>query len=169
MLTTTIRRSLAFAALAAVPLVLGACSSTSEQVKDQISSQVKDKLNLTEEPTVTCPDDAKAKKGETFTCDLELEGKTVPVKVTFKDDTHFESTVVGAVYKKKVIDDGLAKQLKDNNVDVKSVDCPGTKLVVIPKGKTIDCPAVDTDGQKATLIVGLNDQDEAQIQDIKTD
>ncbi|MFN8018637.1 MAG: DUF4333 domain-containing protein [Acidimicrobiales bacterium] len=163
------RRSLGLLALAVVPLALGACSSTSEQVKDQIATQVKDKLNLAEEPTVTCPDDAKAKEGETFTCDMELEGKTVPVKVTFKDDTHFESSVVGAVYKKSVIDDGLAKQLSDNNVDVKSVDCPGTKLVVIPKGKTIDCAAVDNDGQKATLIVGLNDQDEAQIQDIKTD
>ena len=165
MLQTPLRRGLAIAAVA-LPLILGACSSTSEQVKDQIATQVQDKLSLAETPTVTCPDDAKAKEGESFQCTLELEGKRVPVDVKFKDDTHFESSVVGAVYKKSVIDKGLADQLSSNNIQVESVDCPGTKLVIIAKGKTIECEAVDTDGAKATLKVGLNAKDEAQIQDI---
>lgn len=163
-----VRRSLLVAGLLAVPL-LASCSSTSDQVSDEISSQVKDKLDLSTEPEVTCPDDAKAEKGASFECTITLEGTTIPVKVKFKDDTNFESTVQGAVYKKAVLEKGLTDQLAASNVSVASIDCPGKALVVMGLKDTVDCAAVDTDGAKATLTVGLNDDGEATITNITED
>lgn len=167
----TIRRTLFAVGLSAVAVLGVACSSTSEQVSDQIATQAKKQLQLTTEPTTTCPDDAKAEKGETFECTVELEKTDVPVTVTFKDDTNFTMKVQGAVYKKAKIESGLKEQLETNNegLVVKSVTCPGKALVIISKDKTIDCTAVDDSDSKATLIVGLDKNGDAQIQDIKTD
>lgn len=158
-----VRRPLLIAVLAGVALAAVACSSTSEQVSDQISSQVKDKLSLATEPTVTCPDDAKASKGATFTCTIELEKATIPVKVTFKDDKNFTSTVQGAVFKKPTLDAALKKKLVAAKVAVKSIDCDGTKLVVIGLKSTVACTATDASGGSATFGVVLDKDGKPQL------
>lgn len=167
----TIRRTLLAACVGAVALLSAACSSTSEQVSDQIATQAKKQLALSTEPTVTCPDDAEAKKGEKFECTIALEKTDVPVDVTFKDDTNFTMKVQGAVYKKAKIEAGLKTQLETANegLVVKSVSCPGKALVIIQQDKTIDCTAVDDSDSTATLKVGLDDNGDAQIQDIVTE
>jgi hypothetical protein len=161
----TMRRTILTVGVAAVTLV-AACSSTSEQVKDQIAEQVQEQLELAEQPAVSCPDDAKAGEGEEFECTLELEGTEIPVAVTFTDDTTFESELVGAVYKKGVLDQGLKDQLSASDIVVESVECPGEDLVVIQADESLQCDAVDADGAEATLTVELDESGSAQIVDI---
>jgi hypothetical protein len=159
--STVVRCGRSIAGVALVAL-LAACSSTSTQVSDEIAGQVKDKLDLAKEPTVTCPDDAEAGKGERFTCDIELEGGTIPVKVTFTDDSNFTTEVEGAIYAKSKIDAALKASLAKGGVTVKSIDCKGSELVVFEKGSTVTCTATATDGSEAPMEVGLDENDEAK-------
>lgn len=161
MRSKVVRRGLSVVGIGAVAL-LAACSSTSTQVSDEIASQVKDKLDLSTEPGVTCPDDAEAGKGETFTCDIEFDDGTIPVKVTFKDDSNFSTEVDGAVYAKAKLDSALKSSLKDGGVTVTSIDCKGSKLVVFNKKDTVTCTATATDGSTAPMEVGLDDDNEAK-------
>lgn len=160
MRSKVVRRGLSVLSVAGM-VVLAACSSTSTQVSDEIATQVKDELDLSTEPGVTCPDGAEAGKGETFTCDIDLDDGTVPVKVTFKDDTNFTSTVQGAVYKKSVLDSTLKTNLGKAGVTVKSIACKGGELVVFkPKG-TVTCTATADDDSTVTFKVGLDKKNEA--------
>jgi hypothetical protein len=143
-----------------------ACSSTSDQVQDQIAEQVQEQLELAEQPPVSCPDDAEAGEGQEFECTLELEGTEIPVAVTFTDDTTFESELIGGVYKKDVIDQGLQEQLSASDIEVASVTCPGEELVVIQADESLQCDAVDAEGAEATLTVELDETGSAQIVDI---
>lgn len=158
-----VRRPLLLGVAAALALTIVGCSSTSEQVSDEISSQVAEKLDLSSDPTVTCPDGAKAGSGETFTCTIALEKATIPVEVTFEDDTNFTSTVKGAVFKKAKLDAALKKKLTDGNVAVTSVDCEGTKLVVIGEKGTVACTATDASGTDADISVELDDKGDPKI------
>jgi len=159
--STVARRGRSIVGVAMVAL-LAACSSTSTQVSDEISGQLKDKLDLAKEPTVSCPDDAEAGKGERFTCDIELEGGTIPVKVTFKDDSNFTTKVDGAIYAKAKLDAALKASLAKGGLTLKSIDCKGSELVVFEKGTTVTCTATATDGSEAPLEVGLDENDEAK-------
>ncbi len=161
MRSKVVRRGLSFVGIGAVG-VLAACSSTSTQVSDEIASQVKDKLDLSAEPTVTCPDDAEAGKGETFTCDIEFDDGSLPVKVTFKDDSNFSTEVDGAVYAKSKLDAALQSSLEDGGVTVKSIDCKGSKLVVFQPDDTVTCTATASDGSTAAVEVGLDENQEAK-------
>lgn len=153
--SSIVRRGLSVAIVGAA-LLLASCSSTSTQVSDEIAGQVKSKLDLPTEPTVTCPDDAKAGKGETFTCEIELDGGTVPVKVVFSDDTNFTTTVDGAVYAKAKLDKELAKSLKGNGLELKALSCEGKDFVVFAAKDTITCTATTTTGTDWPIEVGLD-------------
>jgi len=162
MRSKVVRRGWSVVAVGALA-VLASCSSTSTQVSDEIASQVKDKLDLSAEPGVTCPDDAEAGKGETFTCDIDLDDGTVPVKVTFKDDTNFTTTVEGAVYKKATLDDALKADLEKNGLTLKSLDCKGGDLVIFTQKETVTCTATTTDGAEGSIEVGINDDKDAEV------
>jgi hypothetical protein len=165
MRSNIVRRGLFIAVLAAAPL-LASCSSTSSQVSDEIAKQAKDQLDLSTEPTVDCPDDAKAGKGETFTCTLKVDDGSVPIKVEFKDDTNFTSAVDGVVITKANLEKSITQQIEAQNIKVESVTCPAKSLVIIKTGSTVDCDAVDDGGAKATVTVGVNGNGEAEIQNI---
>jgi hypothetical protein len=157
-----VRRGVSLVVVGAALLVAG-CSSTSTQVSDEIASQVKDKLELSTEPGVTCPDDAKAEKGESFTCEIDLDDGTVPVKVTFKDSTNFTTSIDGAVYKKATLDKALKADLEKNGLTLKALDCEGGDLVVFKTKATVTCTATTTDGDEAPIAVGLDDDRNAEV------
>lgn len=159
-----VRRGWSLVAVGALVL-LASCSSTSTQVSDEIAAQVKDKLELSEEPGVTCPDDAEAGKGETFTCDLDLAGGTVPVEVTFEDDTTFSTKVDGAIYKKSKLDDALKADLEKNGLTLTSLDCSegDGELIVFKAKGTITCTATTESGTEAPVKVGLDDDRNAVV------
>ena len=144
-------------------LLLASCSSTSTQVSDEIAAQVKDKLDLSTDPGVTCPDDAEAGKGETFTCEIDLDDGTVPVEVEFTDDTTFNTTVDGAVYKKAKLDEALKADLDKNGLTLTSLDCKGGDLVVFTTKATVTCTATTTEGTTWPIKVGLDDDKNAVV------
>lgn len=164
----TVRRSIAVVALAIVPLA-AACSSTSEQVSDEIAPQVQEQLDLATEPTVTCPDDAEAKEGNTFECTVDLEGTEVPLNVEFTSDTTFVSNVKGAVFQKEILHTNIEDQFTAQQIELTSVECPGEDLSIILAGETIDCAVETADGEKATVVVTADDAGNAEIQEVKTE
>ena len=101
----TKRHGVAAALFFVVVLVVGACSSNSQQVQDKIAEQIKKETGVSN-AQVTCPKDIKATKGETFSCDASgdfstfLQSKGVNAKlnhvkfnVTFIDDKSFSADV----------------------------------------------------------------------------
>lgn len=148
-------------------MLLAACSSTSTQVSDQIAEQAKDQLDLSAEPEVSCPDDAKAEKGETFTCTLTFEDGSLPIDVTFKDDTNFTSAVDGLVLKKQDLEDFITEQIEAQDVQVASVSCPAKTLVLIKSDGTVECEATADDGSTATVTIGDDGEGQAVIKDIQ--
>lgn len=51
-----------------------------------LPGELQSQLELSAEPTVTCPDDVEMKQGNNFTCTAELDGETVDIAVTQTDD-----------------------------------------------------------------------------------
>ena len=101
----TARHAVAASFFVALVVLVGACSSNSEQVQDKIAEQIKKETGVSD-AKVTCPKDIKANKGETFTCDadgnftpfLQSQGVNaqlnhVRFKVTFVDDKSFSAEV----------------------------------------------------------------------------
>lgn len=162
MRSNVVRRGLLVLGVAAAALLVS-CSSTSTQVSDEIAAQVKDKLELSTEPGVTCPDDAEAGEGETFTCTIDLDDGTIPVKVTFEDDTNFTTEVDGAVYKKSRLDEALKADLDKNGLTLGGLDCKGGELVVLEAGDTVTCTATTEAGTDWPIEVGLDDDNNAQV------
>jgi len=150
------------AGLAVVAFALAACSSTGEQVSDKIAKEAQTKLELSAPPKTTCPDDAKAEKGATFDCSLVVEAATISIKIVFTDDKHFTFTPQSQVFGKSEFVIRVKADTAANNVELKTLTCPGTKFVVVPNSGTIDCKGVDTDGGKGTVRVGL-DKDKSPI------
>ena len=81
-----LRRGLA-AALAAGALVAAGCGEKTldtgdaeQKISDSIFDQRKVRVD------VSCPDDMKAKKGQTYTCEAKANGQDVKVKLEMLDD-----------------------------------------------------------------------------------
>lgn len=167
MSTSIHRRLLAAGALAAVLAVgVTACSSTSEQVSDKIADEAAKQLDLADKPEVTCPDDAKAEKGEKFTCTIDLSGKPAKVDIVFTDDTHFTFKTQGVVNKTAKLESQIKTYLAGQKITLKSVDCGKAALVVIAKSGTLDCAVVSDAGEKADVTVGVGASGNPEIKKI---
>ena len=162
-----VRRPLLLIAVAVALAASAACSSAGEQVSEKIAEQAQKTLKLSEQPPTTCPDDAKAKKGAKFDCTLTIEKTTVSVGVVFTDDTHFTFTPQAQVFEKPTLLTNLKTYATGQEITLKTVDCPGTKYVVIPNGKTVDCPATDDTGEKGTFVVGLDETGNPVVKSVK--
>ena len=149
----------------AFAVAVTSCSSTSDQVADEIAPQVQDQLGLSYEPTVTCPDDAEATKGAEFACTLEIEDGEIPLDVEFDTDTTFTSTVRGAVFERNVLHDEIAAQFGDD-VDLVEIDCPGKDVTVIAAGDSVDCAIETSTGDKASVVVGSDGEGAAEVLDV---
>ncbi|MEZ5186523.1 MAG: DUF4333 domain-containing protein [Candidatus Nanopelagicales bacterium] len=64
------------------------CSSNLDidKLETTVADGMKTQLNLSDTPTVTCPDSVPIEAGNVFTCTAELNGDSVEVKVTQQDD-----------------------------------------------------------------------------------
>ena len=156
MRSTTTTRSIAAVGLAALVLLGVACSSTSSQVSDKIATATQKQLALDAKPKVTCPKDASAKKGSTFTCTVPIEGHTVDLAVVFTDDTHFTFTPSPRVFLKSTFVPALITELNGGKSLVKTLTCPGAKAVLIdPKG-SVTCNVTTNAGTKGLVTVALD-------------
>lgn len=91
MRTPRIITALGFAAA----LSLTACSASVStgpteldvtKLETTIATGMQEQLELSAEPTVTCPDTISIQKDAVTTCTAELDGETVDVQVTQTDD-----------------------------------------------------------------------------------
>lgn len=155
-----VRRGTAVVAVGVLAL-LSACSSEGTSVSDDIATQAKSDLDLSTAPGVTCPDDAKAEDGAEFTCDLDLAGETVPVKVTF-DGSEPTLELQGKVYPKKALDESLKADLAKNGLELKTLSCGSGELVAFSEKTTVSCTATTTDGGEGKIAVHLGDKGEAE-------
>ena len=87
-------RPLMITAACLTGLGLSACSasvSTSDnlditKLETTVATEMKSQMDLSAEPTVTCPDEVPIQKDNVFTCTAELDGDSVDVQVTQTDD-----------------------------------------------------------------------------------
>lgn len=149
--------------------VFAACSSAAgEQVADTVDAQVAKALDVGKGAvTTSCPDDAKAKKGARFDCDITVDGQTLSANVTFTTSKKFTYEFAGNVFGKDELETQLKSDLTEGlGAKVTTLDCPGTTLVVIKTGETIECSGTDETGSGGKVIVGLDDDNKAVIQDV---
>ena len=156
----TMRSTFARAAmlLAGPAILLGACKSAGSQVEEKIAPEVKKALNT--EVTVTCPKEAKAKKGAKFTCEAKTpEGQILPVDITFVEDKKF-SFKQGAAFEETTKLNGIiSDQVKaDSAVTPEMVSCGDLKFVIIKPGDNLVCK-VTVAGATKTLKIPVLDVD----------
>lgn len=141
---TTISRPAIVGTMAALVLGgLGACSSTDEQVSDEIAKQAQTQLELETEPKTECPDDAEAGEGESFECTITIEGTDLPVQVDFSDDTNFTFEPQGYVSDLDDAEASLAGDIGEQVGAEVTVDCGDGDLLVIALDGGATCTATD--------------------------
>ena len=158
---TTISRPAIVGAIAALVLGVGACSSTDEQVSDEIAKHAKTQLELETEPKTECPDDAESGEGESFECTITIEGVDMPVQVEFTDDTNFTFEPQGFVGDLDDAEAGLAGDIGEQVGAEVTVDCGDADLLVITLDGGATCTA--SDGE-TTVDVELTVDEEGAVQ-----
>ena len=147
-----LRRGLA-AVLAAGALVAAGCGEKTvdtgeaeEEISDKVFERTKVRVD------VSCPDDMKAKKGETYRCELEEDGEKLGVLITMTDDDGgFKSEqLLSAADAEKKISDSLFEQRKVR-VDV---SCPDDMKAT--QGETYRCE-LEEDGRKLGVTITMTD------------
>jgi hypothetical protein len=105
--------------------------------------------------SVACPDDVKAEKGRTFTCEATGgDGTKAKLDVVQTDDEggiRFEAPLLHTGPAEELIEEGLAKQIGANV----SVKCPD--LVLARRGTKLTCRATSGD-DKADVDVTVEDE-----------
>lgn len=138
-------------AIAALLFVASACSSTSEQVSDKIATRLESALSLTGKPVTTCPKDAKAEKGQKFTCETTVEGQSIKMDVTFTKDNFFTFKPEGNVVKAAELADDITSKL-----GAASTDCGPKAHPVITAAQPYYCTAKAKDGSSHKITVSWN-------------
>lgn len=146
-----------------------ACSSAGEQVADQVRDEAAKELKIAkDEVKTTCPDDAEAKKGAEFTCDLVIDGEPVSANITFETSKKFTFEFTSQLFDKADLETEIASQVATGlGADSATVDCGGgEKFVAIPREGTIDCEGSDSNGGKGTAKVALDETGAPVVQDV---
>lgn len=163
------RTPIAVALLAAAGFT-AACSSAGEQVADKVNEEAAKRLEVSKDDIeTTCPDDAEAKKGNTFECTIDIEGQDLPASIEFTSDDEFTFSFEGEAFTKDEFEDQLKAELASEEwlgTEIAELDCPGETFVVIAADETVNCDGTDVEGSGGTAIVGLNAEGEAYIVDL---
>lgn len=75
--------------IACAALTLAACSSGGldmTKLETTIATELQSQLDLSAEPTVTCPEDVPIEKDNVFNCTATLDGESADIQVTQTDD-----------------------------------------------------------------------------------
>jgi hypothetical protein len=167
---TSTRRIVLTLALAAVLGGAAACSSASVQVADKIRSAAATQLKLSEgEVHATCPDDAEAKEGSAFDCEIRVEDQALTAHIQFTSDERFDFTVDGQVFQRRDIEAQVKQQLESDTflgATIAELHCGDHELVVIQKAQTITCRGKDANGSEGGAVVALDESGNAVVQSI---
>jgi hypothetical protein len=148
--------------------LIASCSSDSEQVADEISKKVGEAIDV-DEPDTTCPDDAEGGEGNTFDCEVEVEGQELIATVTFQDDENFTFEFNGDVFDKDELETQVATEAEATIGAAATFDCGGETLVVLYTDETIECSGEADDGTTGTAVVGLDDSGAPELVDLLQD
>lgn len=127
----SIRRALAVAGLAAVVVVVSACTSTVP--KTDVANAINGKLTeqgITAAGGVSCPGDLEAEVGKTVRCEFSVEGQPVDAiaEVTSLqgDQANFDITTEARPVAKALLDKKVADQVSQQlQTTVDNTDCAG--------------------------------------------
>ena len=158
---------IALAAIAASTLCLTACNfsfSAGGPDYDKLEKTISDELKgsyseiTPDAPTVTCPrDQAEPKKGDTFICTADVEGKPVRVEVTVKDDEgNVGYSTLDIVYEQTRTEKWLESDIEAKMGFPVTVKCD-SGLTIVAVGETFTCTAVDEASVQKTVEVKADD------------
>jgi hypothetical protein len=103
--------------------------------------------------SASCPEDVEKKEGETFTCDVELEGggtAEVTVRQTSSRNTFSYAFKPGSVVLPgSRVDKALEESLADSGVEGATVNCP--ESVPVKTGVTTTCPVTTANRGQGTV------------------
>ena len=124
-------------------------------IESGIKQQVDTKSPITK---VSCPDDVKQEKGDTFNCTIKAEnGATGKVKVTQQGGNKFVYTLVpgslqvpGSVVEKQV-----AQELDQKGSPNATVNCPDN--IIVKVGTYVVCDVTSENGVKGTVKFTFSD------------
>lgn len=153
------RPAAALSLIAASTLALTACGDSTVDtekgetfIRGVVAEQVGARV-----ATVTCPDDVKTDKGDTFTCSVAgADGSKGDVLVTQRDDkgnVNVSAPFLHVREAEAVMADQIAKQAKLEGVTVK---CP--EIIVVKTGERFACKAT-AEGRSRDVAARLTDDD----------
>lgn len=149
------------------PLVLGcfgllaalgatACGETTidqDKAETFISKTVGDQAGVRVK-TVTCPDDVKAKKGDTFTCVVTgKDGTKGDVTVVQRDDEGNVRVSAPFLHMREA-EDSIEQEIKKQANVAVTVTCP--EVFVPKKGATFDCEGSDGNRTRTIVVTTTN-------------
>ena len=161
------RNSLLLLPIGLLVLGLGACTTLIDdsKVETAISDGIKEQTSLVVE-SVICPEDMKAKAGDSFECDVIMpDGQSFKAQVEQENDdgdVRWDAQeglqslkgVINNEILEEQITQGIAEQL---NIQV-SVDC-GPNLTILRKGDSQTCAATDSKNvEKTVRVVAADDE-----------
>src|SRR3954451_1888963 len=145
--------------LVAGALVLAACGSDKTVDTATIEQGIKQQVDTASPITkVSCPDDVKAEKGDTFNCSLTAEnGATGKVKVTQQGANQFVYTLVpGSVQVPgSVVEKSVAQELEQKGSADATVNCPDN--IIVKVGTYVVCDVTSAKGVKGTVKFTFSD------------
>lgn len=120
-------------------------------ITDELNNSYKDISR--EVSDVACPRPSDLKPGDTFICKADVDGNTVRVLVTAKDDKgNVDFKTLDTVFDLKRTEEALAGEIsRDRGFDV-TLDC-GSGLKVVEIGQSFECTAADPRGDTRTVKV----------------
>lgn len=121
-----------------------------------------------DEVAASCPDDAEARAGAEFLCDVTVDDQAVTAGVAFTTDEQFGVQLAAEILPKEELEASVREELARRfaGIDVATVDCGGRLVVVVAAGRTVDCRAEDTVGGQAVAVVGLDAEGRAVVQSV---
>lgn len=150
------RRAAPVAAALALGSVLGCGQPASldvEGAEARIASEMATTYEL-EVADVRCPDEVRAERGASFTCEADLGGTAVAVEVhQVDDDGGLEVEPAGAVLVATRVEADIVEVLADRfSRPGATVDCAGPEVRVEEPGSTFTCSAVDGDEERTVEV-----------------
>ena len=147
-------------------LALAACSSTTEQVADEVNAKVETTLER-DDVTTTCPDDAEATEGATFVCTVSVDDQELTADIEFTSDDEFTYTFNGDAFDKPLLEESIIEQAEQGfGLVLLELDCGGTDIVLISSEDTIECTGTADDDTTGTAVVGLDADGNAELREL---
>ena len=159
------RSTIAAIGVAVGALLLTGCSNSldGDKLIDLIEGDLADDLGapITD---VECPEVSDPSEGDTFECDVQIDGQpgTVTGTVTDADDGTVSVVVADTVLGVEALEGFISEDLAANpQVGEVDIDCGDTTVIVTEPDATFECAASDAAGGEGVVVVTVLDAEGA--------